>query len=66
MKRTTGMLPLLLLITCIVAMIYFKNMAQCHAKWDVASYGFWSGCMVQVNDLYVPERNVQVITWVNE
>ena len=43
-----------------------ENAIECHAKWENAEYGAFSGCMVNTHDGLVPERNVIILHWNDE
>ena len=44
--------------------VYYMNSARCKARWEQSyevQYGFWTKCLVKVNDKWLPERNVREI-----
>lgn len=54
-------------IFCLLCVLtYANNMFQCSARWEDSKFGFLTGCMVNSNGEYIPERNVHVIKWVYE
>lgn len=51
---------IILLTFCAIWVLLFDK-PICYAKWEDAKYELLSGCLVNANGIYVPEKNVIII-----